>query len=280
MPAGDQFDQYDDLSVQAARSAIIELMNVLGEYREEVVLVGGWVPFFSGEDSNDPLDRHPGSADVDIALDHRNLVEAGYETIAKRLADAGYRQSEDQPFQYSKMIRGVLVHVDLLAGVYAGTGQKHRTQKVQDVNARKARGADLAFQIAPERRELSGVLPDGSRDRVVVPMASAVPFIVMKCFAMDDRMKPKDPFDIWWVIKHYPGGVDALIEAFRLHLSHGLVRQGLAILARKFEGMHSWAPARVGSFDQALSAEEQETRQRDAYERIGYLLAKLGIETS
>ena len=47
MPAGDQYDEYDDASVGAARSAIIELMTVLGEYREELVLVGGWVPFLA-----------------------------------------------------------------------------------------------------------------------------------------------------------------------------------------------------------------------------------------
>lgn len=30
---------------------------------------------------DDPLERHPGSLDVDLALDHRTLTEAGYETI-------------------------------------------------------------------------------------------------------------------------------------------------------------------------------------------------------
>ncbi len=280
MPGGDQYDDYDDVTVDAARSAIIELMTVLGEYREEIVLVGGWVPFFSIDPPEDPLERHPGSADVDIVLDHQELEEAGYETIAKRLGDAGYEPTGDQPFQFSKTIRGVVVHIDLLAGQYAGTGKKHRTQSIQDVKARKARGADLVFQISPNKREIGGQLPDGSHDRVVVPIASVVPFIVMKCFAMDDRMKPKDPFDIWYVVKRFPGGIDSLIRTFRPHLSHGLVKQGLEILARKFERLDSWAPARVGAFDSALSDDEQEARQRDAYERIGYLLTELGFKTS
>lgn len=276
MPGGDQYDEYDDASVEAARSAIIELMTVLGEYREEIVLVGGWVPFFSMDAPEDPLDRHPGSADVDIALDHQELEEAGYETIAKRLEDAGYEPVGEQPFQFSKTVNDVVVHIDLLAGQYAGTGRRHRTQKVQDVKARKARGADLVFQIGPDKREISGQLPDGSHDRVVVPVASVVPSIIMKSFAMDDRMKPKDPFDVWYVVKHYPGGVDALIETFRPHLSHGLVKQGLEILARKFERLDSWASTQVGKFDSALNDEEQEARQRDAYERLGYLLTQLG----
>ncbi len=278
MPGGDQYDEYDDASVEAAKSAIIELMRVLGEYREEIVLVGGWVPFFSIDAPEDPLDRHPGSADVDIVLNHQELEEAGYETIARRLEAAGYEPIGEQPFQFSKTVNGVVVDIDLLAGQYAGTGKKHRTQKIQDVKARKARGADLVFQINPDKREISGRLPDGSHDRVVVPIASVVPFIIMKCFAIDDRMKPKDPFDIWYVVKRYPGGIDALIETFRPHLDYKLVKQGLEILVRKFERFDSWAPTQVGKFDSALSADEQTARQRDAYERIGHLLDKLGFK--
>ena len=280
MPGGDQYNEYDDASVQAARSAIIELMTVLGEYREEIVLVGGWVPFLAIDAPQDPLDRHPGSADVDIVLDHQELEEAGYETIANRLEDAGYTLVGEQPFQFSKTVNNVVVHIDLLAGQYAGTGKRHRTQKIQDVKARKARGADLVFQIGPDKRELSGPLPDGSHDRVLVPIASVVPFIVMKSFAMDDRMKSKDAFDIWYVVKRYPGGIDALVETFRPHLDKGLVKLGLEILARKFERLNSWAPTQVGRFDSALNEGEQEARQRDAYERIAYLLTELGLRTS
>jgi hypothetical protein len=31
-------------AVEAAYSVLIELMHALGEYREQIVLVGGWVP--------------------------------------------------------------------------------------------------------------------------------------------------------------------------------------------------------------------------------------------
>lgn len=37
------------------------------------------------------------------------------------------------------------VEVDLMAWEYGGTGKTRRTQKVQDVRARKARDCDLAF---------------------------------------------------------------------------------------------------------------------------------------
>ncbi len=31
-------------AVQAAKSVLIELMHLLGEYRDDIVLIGGWVP--------------------------------------------------------------------------------------------------------------------------------------------------------------------------------------------------------------------------------------------
>ena len=46
--------------------------------------------------------------------------------------------------------REVRVQVDLLAGEYEGSGTKHRHQKVQRVQARKARGCDLAFERTVE----------------------------------------------------------------------------------------------------------------------------------
>ena len=52
--------------------------------------------------------------------------------------------------------------MDLLAGEYEGTGKSHRTQRMQDVLARKARGCDLAFDMVMEV-PIEGVLPGGGK---------------------------------------------------------------------------------------------------------------------
>jgi len=69
---------YDNLHVQAARSALIELMHALAEYRDAIVLVGGWVPEMLCRNAEVP---HVGSMDIDLALDHKNLRGSGYRTI-------------------------------------------------------------------------------------------------------------------------------------------------------------------------------------------------------
>jgi hypothetical protein len=35
--------EYDAILVDAARSVMLELVHLLGEYRDDVVVVGGWV---------------------------------------------------------------------------------------------------------------------------------------------------------------------------------------------------------------------------------------------
>jgi hypothetical protein len=71
---------------------MIELSRALGEYRDDVVIVGGWVP-----ELLIPGAGHVGSTDVDLALDHKALEDPGYSTILKKLQERGYEQSEKQP---------------------------------------------------------------------------------------------------------------------------------------------------------------------------------------
>ena len=149
-------------------------------------------------------------------------------------------------------------------------------EPVQDVRARKARGCDLAFELSEEVR-LEGPLPEGGRDSALVRVASIVPFFVMKSMALDSRLKEKDAWDIWFCLRHYSGGPEAIVEAFRPHLHHGLVQEGLQKLAGKFISPDHVGPTMVADFDEITDPEARELRRRDAYERVAYLLQELGI---
>jgi hypothetical protein len=142
---------YTTDAVEAARSVIIELVHILGAYRDNMVLVGGWIPELLLPHSQD---SHVGSIDVDLALNHRQLTESGYRAISDILSHSGYIQDKQQPFIFRKEAHGQTVKVDFLAGEYGGTGKSHRTQKILEMRPRKARGCDLAFEIPPVKRSL------------------------------------------------------------------------------------------------------------------------------
>ncbi len=267
---------YTAEGVEAARSVLVELVHLLGGYKDDIVLIGGWVPEVLLPHYTGP---HVGSMDVDIALNHQKIKEEGYKRIEALLQRRGYRQGE-QPFIFFRTLKvddkEIEVEVNLLAGEYEGTSKSHRHQKIQGIRARKVRGCDLVFEMRKEIK-IEGRLPNGARDAVTVGVSSMVPFLVMKGMAMDARIKEKDAWDIYYCVLNYPGGIDSLAEEFKPHLHRALVREGLQKIAEKFSSEKAFGPKSIADFEEIEDPEEQERIQRDAYERVNALLKKLGI---
>ena len=124
-------------AVEAAKSVLIELTHLLGEYRDNIVLIGGWVPELLIPQEPRP---HVGSMDIDLALNHLKIQDEGYKLIEELLTSRGYyREEEKQPFIFFRDVpfggSVIKVQVDLLSGEYEGTGKKHRTQMIQGIKA-------------------------------------------------------------------------------------------------------------------------------------------------
>ena len=134
----------------------------------------------------------------------------------------------------------------------------------------------MAFEMVSEIC-VEGKIPGGGLDRVTVRVASIVPFLVMKGMALDDRLKEKDAWDIYYCLLAFPGGIEALAGEFRPHLTHGLVQEGLAKIAKHFSAIESLGPKFVADFEEADDQEEVDRITRDAFERINAFLNRLGL---
>jgi hypothetical protein len=216
---------YNAEALRAVRNVLIELMQIDGEFRDQIVVVGGSVP---GLLLRDAAEQHIGTLDIDLALDCRNIADSSYQSLLKALTSRGYRQG-GQPFQFFRDVpfparEPITVEVDLLAGQYGGTSRSHRTQIVQDARARKTRGCDLVFENN-EIVTIQGDFPGGGHLTVQCRVAAIVPFLVMKGMALADRLKEKDAYDIYYCVRRYPGGVATLAERFRPHIENKLVRE-------------------------------------------------------
>ena len=95
--------------------------------------------------------------------------------------------------------------------------------------------------------------------------------------ALGDRRKVKDAYDLYFVLHNYPGGVKAVVNAFKPYLKLALVQEGLKKIAGKFATLDHVGPSDVAEFDETLDEEERGIRQRDAFEKVNFLLQKLGI---
>jgi len=268
---------YDRQRVEGAHSVLLELARILGRFGHHIVVVGGWVPELLIKDAPEP---HVGSTDVDLALNHRLLTRPNYATIRKILEDHDYKRDEHNEFIYYRIVtvsgQPVRVKVDLLAGQYGGTGPEQNLQDVQDVKALKMKGYDFVFEHSVKLDE-EGILPDGRETTVHVHAVDPVGFLVLKGLALTGRDKEKDPYDIYYMVANFPGGIDALAQKFRTDLRRRVVKEALREIDLMFKRPDYDGPKSIANFEEITYSEERERLQRDAYERVRALLEKLGI---
>lgn len=269
---------YGQRELNACKAVLLELVQLFGEIKDEMVIIGGWTPTFILPQSDDP---HVGSLDIDVALNFSKIPDDTYQTILKAFLERGYVQDKEQPFRFFRKVEDekrepINVEVDLMAGEYGGTSQRHRTQKIQDVHARKARGCDLVFD-ASIPVTLEGELPDGGKDKVSFKVAGIVPFLVMKGMALYERMKEKDAYDIYYCVEHYPGGVKELAAEFKPYMMNKLVVEGLKKIRSKFASVEHIGPKWVADFFEIVEKEDRDVIMRRTYEKVSELLNILKI---
>lgn len=264
---------YSEGQKEAAHRVMIELVNLFDEYKDEIRVVGGWVP-----DLMFPGEGHIGSVDVDILIDHLRLKDSGYLTMEKILLKNGYEEHPDKFFSFVKCVNiddiEYLVDVDILAGMYGGTQKKKRSQHVQGMKALKATGGNFAFEFEPKQVKISAKRPDGAMDIAKVNVIAVVPYLVMKTAALG-RGKAKDAYDIYFLIKHYRGGVHELAKEFAGYGELQIIVEMKEKLSDKFASENHAGPVDVVTFLDVIDEDEEAFIKRDAYEQVQALVKSI-----
>ena len=96
---------------EAARAVLLEVLNALGAMRDDLVIVGGWVP-----DLLYPSCNHMGSLDVDLAVSPKAIGGNAYSSIRERLTQLGYTM-QDSPTRFFKHLPDLAnpIKIDLIA---------------------------------------------------------------------------------------------------------------------------------------------------------------------
>jgi len=243
----------------ASRAVLIEVMNLLGVFRDELVIVGGWVPELLY-----PNAGHMGSLDVDLAVSPHALGTNQYETILKRLLDAGY-EHKAPPTHFLKHVAGVekRVKIDLITGQYASGGKADAIQ-INELRISTLKGIDLAFDACDEI-ELTGPLPDGTHNVVRARIVRPEAFILIKAFALDERMKDRDAYDIAFVLQNFQPSVAALATRVQAQLANGLAMDGYRVLKSKFGSLDSVGPVWAAKIARSVGVDFEQAR-RSAFE--------------
>ncbi|MDO4294411.1 MAG: hypothetical protein Q4C65_14465 [Eubacteriales bacterium] len=84
---------------------------------------------------------------------------------------------------------------------------------MQGIKVLKATGGNFVFEFPAQKLSVEAERPDEAIDVANVSVVAVVPYIIMKTAAMG-REKAKDAYDIYFIIKHYIGGVRELAKEF------------------------------------------------------------------
>jgi len=270
---GDYRDDYSSREVEAAKRVMTEIWQVLGEYREAMVLVGGWIPGLLIADGSAV---HTGSLDVDVLLNPDLLREEDrYAELVELLKSKDYYQTE-HPFKLAKDIAmeggaPIRVQVDILLPRKPKTCRKGL---LPDFRAVEAEGARFALSQQTEV-ELDGQMPDGRKNTVVVHAVSLVAFLVMKAHALNGRDKPKDAYDIYFTLKNAAKHAAGLAQELRPFRTNPEVARAIQILASKFKSPEDYGPSSVVKFENTEDRDLRQFLAQDAFGQMQVFLSEL-----
>lgn len=275
-------NDYDAGTSLATRSVLIEIAQVLGAYCEKFVVVGGSVPWLVLE----PEDmRHVGTLDIDLSLDAEALGGGEYKTLVESLIGHGYeKNAATRAFQLIRRVKAaddgptVDIVVDFLMPRHAEI-IKNNPPLLDDFAVQRADGAALAHQFS-KLLEIKGEMPNGAMNSVRIQVASIPALLAMKGFALNGRQKNKDAYDVYFSVRNYPGGINALCEECKPLLDVEEAVRGYRHISEKFESAKHYGPVCVRDFvsdSYVLDGRTPEQWQEDAFGQVDAWLRGIGL---
>ena len=262
-------EEYSPRQTAAARRVLVDLGQVLAGFEDCIVIVGGWVPDLLLPHAEE---RHVGSIDVDVALDAEKLGDGRYAELFEALIKSRryYQASEPLKLYASVDLEDgeppILVDVDFLKSAETKI-RKNKPKLTAKFRPLDADGCAAAFN-QPNSIVISGKMISGAQNKVRFRVASIADFLVMKCYALMKRDKPKDAYDICYCIDYYPGGVAELSGIWGNRKGERHVATAIEILREKFSSVEAYGPMQVVEFFNAQDRDERARQARRAFELV------------
>jgi hypothetical protein len=227
-------------NTRLSESALLTLWAKLGDFQDELVLVGGLVPRYICRPSDDGLE--PNTLDVDFGI---ALAAGGsmYSPLSERLANEGFRSEKGRFLK--KTSRGNFF-VDFLTE--RPTLESKVTAMVDDIGVCAFFGVDRALKVC-RQVDIEGTDLDGAHVMERVRVCEIGPFVCLKLQAYHGRAEKKDLFDVIRTVVYYDAGVGEAIRLFQQeadsNLAHPIACQ---VLRDRFADEQAKGPVAYASF--------------------------------
>ena len=252
----DKYSGYSPCQTELAEQVLLEVWASLGEFRKDMVLVGGLAPRYivSSFESSGIIAPHCGTMDVDLgislAVADKNTYGEIRETLVDRLGfSPGVNQrGNEQRHSFIKEIDGMDVNIDFLTSVYGGPKDSIMREIEEEISAIQVRGLGLAL-LDPLKIDISGQMLSGEFTTETANVCRPVPFIVLKSLSFSDRAEPKDVYDLVYIMSNFDGGAEGLGKVVRQEERESpFWGEVIDCLERNFESPQHKGPLRYASF--------------------------------
>jgi len=276
---------YGDRENQAVLQVLVELAQILNSQRENFVLVGGSVPALLFDNA---IPKHIGTLDIDLNLNPEALGEYEYAELVKELEAHGYERDIEglMSFQLQRIIdlkdgtKPIPIIIDLLMPNDAMV-KKHNPPLLDGLRVQRIDGGRFALKHYQEVI-IDGVMPDGRPNKVKILVATPAAFLVMKGYALAGRDKQKDAYDIWFCIRNYEGGAEALAADCKPLMVDNEAKVAYTNIADKFRNEKDFGPITVRRFLESSPDKcgnmSPDQIQTDAYLRVSKWCEILGLK--
>ena len=215
---GEHISEYDPVVTEALLGEAAYFLRAIGFASHHAILIGGMVPGLLVLDPPPGARPHIGTTDLDFCLSIA-LVEgdtAEYERIESALKGADY-EPEGSTYCWRKKT-GLRPKVEFFcpADEDRRPGDLFRPKASEDPTAKHNMGSRLSAMALEAGSAISADvvdvtkdvdLPDGEgRISQTFRVSGLVGFLVAKTAALTGRNKPKDGYDIVWLLESWPNG--------------------------------------------------------------------------
>ncbi len=257
---------YDRIVTEISKGALVQLALALEVYRDDMVLVGGWAPYFLTLG----YFEHCGSIDIDIVL--RPTIIVRYDRIRKIIVDElGYAPA-DREFRFEKQLKdpkGALFRLGLDFLTEPESAQKAGLVKVQNgLDAALIPGCSIVFNFNYEQ-QVRGTIPDDGQGSELMHVADIAGCLTMKGLAIGRRMKlEKDSYDIYAVAGFHKGSPMNAAKEFNRLISIKAGGRLPETTARAIDRIHRGFESRSSYASQAASRFIGSDVSTEAAERV------------
>ena len=249
---------YPEGSTDLAVSALLTVWSSLGDYHDDIVLVGGLVPKFLCEHPPAALPAVTMDVDLGIAL---GATGGQYGTVSSHLQGLGFKAEAGR---FRRDLKGLTLFVDFLTE----SDQPDQTSAmVDDIPVSSFPGINRALAVH-RIVDVSGTDVFGGKQSCALKVCEAGPFLVLKLNAFAHRQQPKDAFDVYQAVLHYDGGAAAAAEGFRAEAeANSGFKAAAETLATHFAAIDGAGPTRcaefmIGGLQGQMPREEFDFRRR------------------